>query len=212
MRKVIFSVILFAFCYFMIAEPEDQDSRNDVETLLLTYSTSYQGKLAALERVKEMRGSQISVKILESLAVPNLSNTTSDETNIRIEALRMLFEINNNAAKQVIKKAASTEESNFVLGYSIYFLGKVSNPDDSASVSIILRALKKGLFMTGDRVDENLLISCLLAIEDMASRGSFKDDSYIDLISFFAILGDSPNLSNVVVKKSMEVLRKVKNS
>ena len=198
MKKILIFTVLAAILTFSAAA---QDSEQTVEEKYLTTSVEISiirelataetrdQKLAAIESIEEMfsdgkikKGDPAIHNILDSLSGEGIKSVVTENRRkinyypeVRRRACKLLGELGGEISRDTLIDITQKDDETMVLSQAVYALGIIGLNENNQALEAIAQVIDADANKL--RVDDNLAIASLLAIEKIAKKnGGFEEE------------------------------------
>ena len=198
MKKILIFTVLAAILTFSVAA---QDSEQTVEEKYLTTSVEISiirelataetrdQKLAAIESIEEMfsdgkikKGDPAIHNILDSLSGEGIKSVVTENRRkinyypeVRRRACKLLGELGGEISRDTLIDITQKDDETMVLSQAVYALGIIGLNENNQALEAIAQVIDADANKL--RVDDNLAIASLLAIEKIAKKnGGFEEE------------------------------------
>ena len=233
MKKIIFVTILSVFLISAVASQDDEQTVEEkylstsVEVSIikeLATSDTRDQKLAAIESIEDMfadgkikKGDPAIHNILDSLSGEGIKSVVTENRRkvnyypeVRRRACKLLGELGGEISRDTLIDITRKDDETMVLSQAVYALGIIGLNENNQSLEAIAQVIDADANKL--RVDDNLAIASLLAIEKIAKKnGGFEEEPDPFFIFRSIIKIKEGNYSPNVKKWADMLLERLKN-
>ncbi len=233
MKKIIFVTMLSALLISAVASQDDEQTVEEkylstsVEVSIikeLATSDTRDQKLAAIESIEDMfadgkikKGDPAIHNILDSLSGEGIKSVVTENRRkvnyypeVRRRACKLLGELGGEISRDTLIDITRKDDETMVLSQAVYALGIIGLNENNQSLEAIAQVIDADANKL--RVDDNLAIASLLAIEKIAKKnGGFEEEPDPFFIFRSIIKIKEGNYSPNVKKWADMLLERLKN-
>ncbi len=198
MRKIIIYAVLSTLLIFTVSAQEGEQTVEEkylstsIEVSIikeLAHADTRDQKLAAIESIEDMfsdgkikTGDPQIHNILNSLSGEGISSIITEnrrKTNyypeVRRRACKLLGELGGEISRDTLIDITQKDDETMVLSQAVYALGIIGMNENNQALAAIAQVIENDANKL--RVDDNLAIASLLAIEKIAKKnGGFEEE------------------------------------
>jgi hypothetical protein len=233
MKKIVFYAVLSILLIFSVSAQDNEQTVEEkylstsIEVSIireLAYSDTRDQKLAAIESIEDMfsdgkikKGDPQIHNILDSLSGEGIASVVKENNRkinyypeVRRRACKLLGELGGEISRDTLIDITQKDDETMVLSQAVYALGIIGMNENNQALSAIAQVIEFDSIKL--RVDDNLAIASLLAIEKIAKKnGGFEEEPDPFFIYRSIIKIKEGNYSPNVKKWADMLLERLKN-